>query len=246
MFENQKVNIDKKLWLDILIDKDLINDKVMEILLYLLKQPQNEASGKEIAIALGYKSHATLNVLIPNFSKRIILRYPFIKIPERYDGTKRLWHIPFLGSYNKNRFDWILRNELKEALIEITKEEVNNSYFPDEIVDFEDKFLEGAVKQITVNAYERDIKAREICLEKHGYKCQVCGFDFEEVYGEIGKHKIHVHHKVPISEYKKEYSLDPENDLIPICPNCHLMIHSRKECFSIEELERIVKENKKK
>jgi 5-methylcytosine-specific restriction protein A len=94
--------------------------------------------------------------------------------------------------------------------------------------------------EITVNAYERDSKARKICLELYGYKCSVCGFDFEEKYGSIGKGKIHVHHIVPISEYKKEYMLNPRKDLRPVCPNCHLMIHSKKEPFTIDELKEII------
>ena len=245
MFHNQKVDIDKNLWVQILKDGELINNQVMDIFLYLLRQYKNEASGKEIARALGYKSHATLNVLIPNFSKRIIRKHPHIKIPDRYDGTKRLWHIPFLGSEEKNKFNWILRNELKEALVEVTNEIEEEYFFPEEITNQEETIIEGGYKQIIVTAYERDNKAREICLQKYGYTCQICGFNFEEVYGQIGKHKIHVHHKTPISAYKKEYVLDPQNDLIPVCPNCHLIIHSKKECFSIEEMKEIIEHNKK-
>jgi 5-methylcytosine-specific restriction protein A len=45
---------------------------------------------------------------------------------------------------------------------------------------------------------------------------------------------------VPLSEYKGEYTLSPEKDLIPVCPNCHLMIHCKNEPFKIEELKRII------
>lgn len=246
MFQNQSVNITKSLWTEILQDSDLINNQVMAIFLYLLKQYKYECSGKEIAISLGYKSHATLNVIIPSFSKLVIKKYPQIKIPERDDGTKRLWHIPFLGSENKNRFHWMLRNELKEALIEVMGEIDEENFIPEEITKSEQPFIEGGYTQILVNSYERESKARTICLKKYGYKCQICGFDFEDVYGQIGKHKIHVHHKIPISMYKREYVLDPEKDLIPICPNCHLIIHSKKECFSVEELKEIIEDNRKR
>ena len=64
----------------------------------------------------------------------------------------------------------------------------------DDLLDHQE-FSEGAKKQITVNAYERDPKARAACLKRHGYSCQVCGMRFQDVYGDIGKGFIHVHHK---------------------------------------------------
>ena len=50
-------------------------------------------------------------------------------------------------------------------------------FFPEEITDQENTIIEGGYKQITVNAYERDNKARGICLQKYGYTCQICGQD---------------------------------------------------------------------
>ena len=60
--------------------------------------------------------------------------------------------------------------------------------------------------------------------------------DFEKAYGEVGKNIIHVHHLKPLSEIKDEYKVDPENDLRPVCPNCHMIIHRRKPVFSIDEV----------
>ena len=60
-------------------------------------------------------------------------------------------------------------------------------------------FKEGTTKQVTVNLYERNSRAREVCLEKHGYNCKVCGMSFFETYGEIGKKFIHVHHIKPLA-----------------------------------------------
>ncbi|SDP78235.1 HNH endonuclease [Desulforhopalus singaporensis] len=99
---------------------------------------------------------------------------------------------------------------------------------------------EGAVKTITVNSYERDKNARQECIKVHGAKCQICEFDFSKIYGQIGDGFIHVHHKVPLSEIGEEYFLDPINDLVPVCPNCHAMIHRRKPVFTVEELKRLI------
>lgn len=103
---------------------------------------------------------------------------------------------------------------------------------------------EGALRTITVNAYERSKKARDKCLEEHGYGCVICGFDFENVYGAIGKGCIHVHHLVEISSVGKEYFVNPVEDMVPVCPNCHYIIHRRKPAFSISEVKAMLKANK--
>ena len=58
----------------------------------------------------------------------------------------------------------------------------------------------------------------------------------EKTYGEIGKKFIHIHHLVKISDIKEEYMIDPIEDLRPVCPNCHAMLHKKEPPFTIEEL----------
>lgn len=96
--------------------------------------------------------------------------------------------------------------------------------------------LEGAKKTITVNVYERDASARRRCIERWKCVCVVCDFDFEKTYGELGLGYIHVHHLKPLGEIREAYELDPEEDLRPVCPNCHAMLHRRTPALSIEEL----------
>jgi 5-methylcytosine-specific restriction protein A len=114
---------------------------------------------------------------------------------------------------------------------------------PEEIVGSV-KYYEGAMRRIFVNAYERDPRARESCINKQGTSCCICGFNFESVYGQIGIGFIHVHHIKPISEIGRKYEINPSTDLIPVCPNCHSMLHIRnEEPLSIEELKMLI--NKK-
>ncbi len=76
----------------------------------------------------------------------------------------------------------------------------------------------------------------------HGIKCKVCDFDFEKGYGELGKGYIQVNHIIPISQISREYKVNPKTDLIPICPNCHAMIHRNQDrVMEIKELRAIVK-----
>jgi len=111
--------------------------------------------------------------------------------------------------------------------------------FPDEI-DETEKFIEGKSKKVFVNVYERNTAARIKCIEYYGYKCQICEFDFEKKYGEIGKGFIHVHHIIDISSIGTEYELNPITDLIPVCPNCHAMLHKRKPAYLLEEIKKMI------
>lgn len=99
---------------------------------------------------------------------------------------------------------------------------------------------EGALTRIEVNRYERSSFNRQACLRIHGSICSVCEFDFKEQYGELGKGFIHVHHVVPVSELGPDYQINPEKDLIPVCPNCHAMIHKSNPPYSVEELKSII------
>ncbi len=114
--------------------------------------------------------------------------------------------------------------------------------YPDEI-DPQEPLIEGARRKVTVNAYERNVKAREKCLEEHGYRCSVCKMCFEEYYGDIGRGFIHVHHRKELSSIRGEYEVDPIKDLCPVCPNCHAMLHREKPALSVDELRQRLKTN---
>lgn len=105
-----------------------------------------------------------------------------------------------------------------------------------EEVENQQGLFEGATKQITVNAYERNPIARQKCLAYYGPICSVCGFNFSMKYGEIGNGYIHVHHLISLSKVGKEYQVDPVNDLRPVCPNCHAMLHKTEPAMSIDAL----------
>lgn len=103
---------------------------------------------------------------------------------------------------------------------------------------------EGQKKLILSTTYERNLKARKICLDYYGPICQICGFDAEKIYGLKFKGKIQVHHKVPLNEIGKNYRVDPIKDLVPVCPNCHMIIHSKKNgYYTINEISKKVKES---
>jgi len=117
-----------------------------------------------------------------------------------------------------------------------------DGYFSEEFND-DEKLIEGLTKKISVNIYERNPIARKRCIEHYGAICKICDFDFEAKYGEIGRGFIHVHHVVDISTIGKENEVDFMKDLVPVCPNCHAMLHKRKPAFSIDEIKVLINMN---
>lgn len=116
-------------------------------------------------------------------------------------------------------------------------------YLMPEEIESAEALLEGAKKLVNVNAYERNRAARLQCIQFYGSRCVVCGFDFEKIYGVIGAGFIHVHHLKPLSEVGEYYVVNPVEDLRPVCPNCHAIIHKRKNPpFTIEEVQNFLKE----
>jgi predicted HNH restriction endonuclease len=100
---------------------------------------------------------------------------------------------------------------------------------------------EGGKKQIYSTRYERDPKLRKQAIEIHGDSCRACGFNFGKVYGEHGVGFIHVHHVKPISSFDGKQVVDPATDLIPLCANCHAIVHRKpNQTLSIEELKQIL------
>ena len=99
-------------------------------------------------------------------------------------------------------------------------------------------FYEVSKVQIWVNDYERNPDARRKCIEYYGCYCHACNFNFENYYGAMGKGVIHVHHIKSLHEINEQYIVDPINVLIPVCPNCHAMLHRKinSQYLSVEEL----------
>ena len=108
---------------------------------------------------------------------------------------------------------------------------------PDELPEGA-SYVEGALTVVRVNSFERNQQAREACVRHYGYRCFVCSFSFQNVYGSLGERYIHVHHLVELASIREDYEVDPIRDLRPVCPNCHAMLHRRSPPLTLEELKR--------
>lgn len=102
------------------------------------------------------------------------------------------------------------------------------------------ELMEGALRRVVSSQYERNPVARQACIKHYGAICFICGFSFESIYGQLGRGFIHVHHLVPVSSIGKEYQVNPIEDLRPVCPNCHAMLHRKDPPLTVDELQAIV------
>jgi 5-methylcytosine-specific restriction protein A len=100
---------------------------------------------------------------------------------------------------------------------------------------------EGAKVRIEVNRYERSPVNRAACIDHYGLRCHCCGFDFLDVYGELGDGYIEVHHRTPVSKLGPDYVVDPIEDLVPLCGNCHSMVHRTNPPMPVENLRALIR-----
>jgi hypothetical protein len=133
-----------------------------------------------------------------------------------------------------------LKSPLAERVLEFVSNQPQGKQIgfllPEEIAGATTPLVEGAVTRVMVNAYERNAEARRRCIEHHGTDCCICGFSFGAMYGEVANGYIHIHHLRPLSEINAKYVVDPVEDLRPVCPNCHAVLHRRVPAYSIEEV----------
>jgi hypothetical protein len=104
-----------------------------------------------------------------------------------------------------------------------------------------DGYIEGSVKSVYVNAYERSAAARKAAIEEHKPICSVCGCDFGKLYGPTMAGFIHIHHIRPLNEIEEAYRVNPKKDLIPVCPNCHAVIHSQRKALTVAQVRSMYK-----
>lgn len=104
----------------------------------------------------------------------------------------------------------------------------NKTLFTEQKESEPDLISEGALQDLHVTKHERNQNLRKRCIEIHGWRCKGCGLDFKDKYGELGVDFIEVHHLYPISMTDGEHTVDPATELVPLCANCHAMIHRLK------------------
>lgn len=144
-----------------------------------------------------------------------------------------------------------LMNEIQKTLDSLIQSDLESTIQSDIYAEdvengkgLNDLIKEGRAGYYYGKKYERNPINRKRAIEIHGLVCKACDFDFEKFYGEHGKNFIEIHHIKPLSTLDEEMVIDPEYDLVPLCSNCHRMVHRKKEnVLSVEELRNIISNN---
>jgi 5-methylcytosine-specific restriction enzyme A len=103
-------------------------------------------------------------------------------------------------------------------------------------VDADASAHEGDHNEVVSRRYERRPVNREICLSLRGRRCFCCDLDFGETYGKGADGFIEVHHTTPVSQMGPAYIVNPATDLVPICSNCHSVVHLTIPPRSVDEV----------
>jgi 5-methylcytosine-specific restriction protein A len=180
---------------------------------------------------------------------RVIIDFEVILNPEK----EPLLNLALLKQGSLAKINWTPQSSGIEIDRELTDEleaiwfdflitqEIRHNPFKETEKEEQKVYTEGTPNQVLVTKYERNPFARKTCIDHYGLSCIVCGFNFEEKYGKLGKDFIHVHHLKKVATVGEEYQIDPINDLRPVCPNCHAMIHKKKESYKINEIKELMK-----
>lgn len=160
-----------------------------------------------------------------------IIRLPQpVEIPKSLFNSKN-YRIVRPTDLNKKKFDQIY----KYAISNSNKEDKGEEY----------EFPEGQEKERLHKFKERNPTviaiAKRNFLSKHGKLfCQVCNFDFEEKYGELGAGFIEAHHTLPLSQLTDKSKTKP-SDIAMVCSNCHRMLHTNRPWLIMSKLKKLIK-----
>jgi len=181
----------------------------------------------------------TINAAYGRFGRRLCSHLEID--PDEGSGSEkdRWWSIWSVGYRTNQGFYWEMHNEVAEAIerlgwikkFENESRNESNTFLP---------IFEGESQRAEVNTYERSLRARRLCLEHYGSSCFICKFDFNSKYGNKAAGYIQVHHLRPLSEIARRYQVDPIQDLRPVCPNCHAVIHIRTPAYTISEVKEMI------
>jgi predicted HNH restriction endonuclease len=197
-----------------------------------------------LAKALGYRDESPANLHIGSIGRYFCEQLDIL--PDyNYSHRGRILPAYFTAVHGYYKNGWDLLPNLRKAMEQLgwtTQAAIagHDILVTEEQLLDRTLFKEGKLLQVQVNRYERDPKARKACLALHKPYCAGCAVDFKKLYGDDINDIIHVHHVKPLAGYNKKRVTDVAKDLIPLCPNCHAVVHSGKKLMTIAELKKRV------
>ena len=156
---------------------------------------------------------------------------------------------PGKGLQNYGRLDKIVYDEYvtNKAYLSLIAAKIIEAIHINELNDVpidNDGFMEGSILEKQHKIKERNqnlvrAKKAKVLQEKGHLHCEACGFDFNDVYGELGSGYIECHHIVPLADIEIAQKTKLK-DLALVCSNCHRMLHRKRPWLTIEQLREII------
>lgn len=205
------------------------------------RAPDRRITATDLANAAGYATYGAANLQYGIFAHRLCDALGFTP-PTGNSGNPTFTCV--LATPRKlphQDWEWTMHSVVADAIEktnvfgDVDSQENTAPVYPDEAIETT-AFVEGALRTVSVNAYERNPEARLACLDYWGTSCSVCDMDFQSKYGADPVRCIHVHHIQPLSTIGAAHTVDAINDLRPVCPNCHTVLHTNIPPLSISEL----------
>lgn len=207
-------------------------------------QFKNELRGNIIKIE-GADKHGTDQLLLENQTTRKDRIYLFYR-------EKHTLPFTFLGQVHMTN-SWIYEDKASEFefFIENFESIEDDMALLDYLIHYDenisislDVMCQSAKKLTHHLRCERNIGNREQVLQNQGCRCHICGFDYSRAYGsDIAKDFIEIHY---LGTNDPDQPVDIHSDFIPVCANCHRMLHhKRNRNISVEELKKRVDYYKK-
>lgn len=237
-------------WLFILKSERNNNTFLYDILFYIYKKADNySCTSTQIGKHFGC-SRQKIEGTVRGFAKKLIRR-EIIEEVENDEGGKRYWNVPFTGKYIKNKFYYILREELVLAFSILEKEfdsvgvnasdNLENDFLDQDSIH-EVKSLSSAeiktafqraveLSDNDVNRVRRDARCLKTALERADYKCQISDkhATFQTKHGNT---YMEGHHLIPCTPknatiYYNLYkiNIDSPDNIVCLCPMCHRAVH---------------------
>jgi len=223
-------------------DVRLIQETAEEVLPYTL----NEYFGTGFATIYDLQDESQIESLRRKIKAHAMLKGIDQRAEPRYTEVLK-WYRLFLKSLHSETTPLQMPGELDyeedDEHSYVAAEGLNPQFDNDEEEYAPD--TEGVEHQYNLTKKERNPELRHRCIEFYkklwgGHiHCICCGFDFGKAYGSLGEDYIEIHHVNPHHSFEGEHTVDPTKDLIPLCSNCHSMIHrvpGQGECMTLEEL----------
>lgn len=198
----------------------------------------------EVVASTVVRDRVNKNLLTPakEIGVKLLLEYNQKAIPEESSLVHYKQDRPNGYAWQKDSFNVVsgLFNKYKKKTTDIEIEIVEQD-LESEKAEEDTYYSDGTAIKYFGKRYERNPNNRKVAIEIHGTSCAACGFNFENAYGEHGKDFIEIHHVKPLFTLEQEVEINPIEDLVPLCANCHRMVHRKKDSvLSLEQLKGLI------